>query len=145
MAAALYGHIPVIPLLALLSRAYCCTPCTVISLTTSTRMNLPNQCLTATTVSVDHTAVTKTASTPPTTTVLSQAKVAAPTTSADRLITTTQWRIQDLQTGGTRSRAAGAIIEAPKAPRGWVVGLSLIHIWRCRRIERCRSRWSPYH
>ena len=25
------------------------------------------------------------------------------------------------------------------------VFLSLIHIWRCRRIERCRSRWSPYH
>ena len=25
------------------------------------------------------------------------------------------------------------------------VYLSLIHIWRCRRIERCRSRWSPYH
>ena len=24
-------------------------------------------------------------------------------------------------------------------------GLSLIHICRCRRIERCRSRWSPYH
>ena len=23
--------------------------------------------------------------------------------------------------------------------------LSLIHIWRCRRIERCRSRWWPYH
>ena len=23
--------------------------------------------------------------------------------------------------------------------------LSLIHISRCRRIERCRSRWSPYH
>ena len=23
--------------------------------------------------------------------------------------------------------------------------LSLIHIWRCRRIERCRSRWSPYN
>ena len=23
--------------------------------------------------------------------------------------------------------------------------LSLIHIRRCRRIERCRSRWSPYH
>ena len=23
--------------------------------------------------------------------------------------------------------------------------LSIIHIWRCRRIERCRSRWSPYH
>ena len=26
-----------------------------------------------------------------------------------------------------------------------VQALSLIHIWRCRRIERCRSRWSPYH
>ena len=26
-----------------------------------------------------------------------------------------------------------------------VLSLSLIHIWRCRRIERCRSRWSPYH
>ena len=26
-----------------------------------------------------------------------------------------------------------------------VLGLSLIHIRRCRRIERCRSRWSPYH
>ena len=26
-----------------------------------------------------------------------------------------------------------------------VATLSLIHIWRCRRIERCRSRWSPYH
>ena len=25
------------------------------------------------------------------------------------------------------------------------IHLSLIHIWRCRRIERCRSRWSPYH
>ena len=23
--------------------------------------------------------------------------------------------------------------------------LSLIHIWRCRRITGCRSRWSPYH
>ena len=29
-------------------------------------------------------------------------------------------------------------------PQGSVL-LSLIHIWRCRRIERCRSRWSPYH
>eukprot|EP00826_Nyctotherus_ovalis_P042968 TRINITY_DN4490_c0_g1_i10.p1 TRINITY_DN4490_c0_g1~~TRINITY_DN4490_c0_g1_i10.p1 ORF type:complete len:935 (-),score=369.78 TRINITY_DN4490_c0_g1_i10:25-2829(-) len=26
-----------------------------------------------------------------------------------------------------------------------VLYLSLIHICRCRRIERCRSRWSPYH
>ena len=23
--------------------------------------------------------------------------------------------------------------------------LSLIHIWRCRRYSLCRSRWSPYH
>ena len=26
-----------------------------------------------------------------------------------------------------------------------LIGLSLIHIWRCRRRLRCRSRWSPYH
>ena len=26
-----------------------------------------------------------------------------------------------------------------------VRGLSLIHIWRCRRSTLCRSRWSPYH
>ena len=31
------------------------------------------------------------------------------------------------------------------ATRRIAVQLSLIHIWRCRRIERCRSRWSPYH
>ena len=29
--------------------------------------------------------------------------------------------------------------------RGGVAKLSLIHIWRCRRRLRCRSRWSPYH
>ena len=39
---------------------------------------------------------------------------------------------------------------SPGAPWGslWApisIYLSLIHIWRCRRIERCRSRWSPYH
>ena len=39
-----------------------------------------------------------------------------------------QWRIQNLQTGGPRSSAAGASIEAPKAPR--VVG--------------CGERVSPY-
>ena len=27
----------------------------------------------------------------------------------------------------------------------WVHGLSRIHIRSSRRIERCRSRWSPYH
>eukprot|EP00826_Nyctotherus_ovalis_P040787 TRINITY_DN4046_c0_g3_i4.p1 TRINITY_DN4046_c0_g3~~TRINITY_DN4046_c0_g3_i4.p1 ORF type:complete len:258 (-),score=60.26 TRINITY_DN4046_c0_g3_i4:26-724(-) len=30
-------------------------------------------------------------------------------------------------------------------PLAEYIGLSLIHICRCRRIERCRSRWSPYH
>ena len=30
--------------------------------------------------------------------------------------------------------------------KGWSFSnLSLIHIWRCRRRLRCRSRWSPYH
>ena len=28
---------------------------------------------------------------------------------------------------------------------GSMYHLSLIHIWRCRRRLRCRSRWSPYH
>ena len=27
----------------------------------------------------------------------------------------------------------------------FVLYLSLIHIWRCRRRNTCRSRWSPYH
>eukprot|EP00826_Nyctotherus_ovalis_P005504 TRINITY_DN11247_c0_g1_i13.p1 TRINITY_DN11247_c0_g1~~TRINITY_DN11247_c0_g1_i13.p1 ORF type:complete len:263 (-),score=68.66 TRINITY_DN11247_c0_g1_i13:22-810(-) len=36
-----------------------------------------------------------------------------------------------------RQRCAGRKLLAEK--------LSLIHICRCRRIERCRSRWSPYH
>ena len=27
----------------------------------------------------------------------------------------------------------------------WQWHLSLIHIWRCRRVSQCRSRWSPYH
>ena len=34
---------------------------------------------------------------------------------------------------------ANTVVEAK------VLDLSLIHICRCRRIERCRSRWSPYH
>ena len=32
-----------------------------------------------------------------------------------------------------------------KRPPGGKGGLSLIHIWRCRRDVLCRSRWSPYH
>ena len=27
----------------------------------------------------------------------------------------------------------------------FLLNLSLIHIWRCRRSTLCRSRWSPYH
>ena len=29
--------------------------------------------------------------------------------------------------------------------RRTIYSLSLIHIWRCRRLLTCRSRWSPYH
>ena len=29
--------------------------------------------------------------------------------------------------------------------RETMMNLSLIHIWRCRRRLRCRSRWSPHH
>ena len=32
-----------------------------------------------------------------------------------------------------------------KDGHGYLLGLSLIHIWRCRRSYACRSRWSPYH
>ena len=46
----------------------------------------------------------------------------------------------------------GEIVELGPNVKGLSVGdriiqhhLSLIHICRCRRIERCRSRWSPYH
>ena len=43
----------------------------------------------------------------------------------------------------SRTRCAGALScwKTKLSP----ATLSLIHIWRCRRIERCRSRWSPYH
>ena len=30
-------------------------------------------------------------------------------------------------------------------PFRYIYYLSLIHIWRCRRLLTCRSRWSPYH
>ena len=39
----------------------------------------------------------------------------------------------------------GSWIIYGKFERSCIEDLSLIHIWRCRRIERCRSRWSPYH
>ena len=70
--------------------------------------------------------------------------------------------------GGLKPPKLGATnfkVKAPKGgkPTGTLVGnkistlrddlkrlqasidLSLIHIWRCRRLLTCRSRWSPYH
>ena len=52
---------------------------------------------------------------------------------------------------GTEGNSSPSAIDADSD--GWysllryndILNLSLIHIWRCRRIERCRSRWSPYH
>ena len=35
--------------------------------------------------------------------------------------------------------------EVPYTPNEAPIGLSLIHILRCRRAIKCRSRWSPYH
>ena len=46
------------------------------------------------------------------------------------------------------SRASASIKYGEWQPNAFpihLLKLSLIHIWRCRRIERCRSRWSPYH
>ena len=40
--------------------------------------------------------------------------------------------VESLQQQGLASDSKGAV-------------LSLIHIRRCRRIERCKYRWSPYH
>eukprot|EP00826_Nyctotherus_ovalis_P021713 TRINITY_DN17060_c0_g1_i1.p1 TRINITY_DN17060_c0_g1~~TRINITY_DN17060_c0_g1_i1.p1 ORF type:complete len:188 (-),score=55.92 TRINITY_DN17060_c0_g1_i1:8-571(-) len=39
----------------------------------------------------------------------------------------------------------GADVNACNRKGNSALKLSLIHICRCRRIERCRSRWSPYH
>ena len=44
--------------------------------------------------------------------------------------------------GGSEKAGCGLALVALKRTG---CDLSLIHIWRCRRIERCRSRWSPYH
>ena len=43
------------------------------------------------------------------------------------------------------SKMLKAIKMANFPPKELIQWLSLIHIWRCRRIRRCRSRWSPYH
>eukprot|EP00826_Nyctotherus_ovalis_P032090 TRINITY_DN25911_c0_g2_i2.p1 TRINITY_DN25911_c0_g2~~TRINITY_DN25911_c0_g2_i2.p1 ORF type:complete len:348 (+),score=102.56 TRINITY_DN25911_c0_g2_i2:123-1166(+) len=49
------------------------------------------------------------------------------------------WRYIDTNEGQGKSEIVKMKIE------DIVIKLSLIHICRCRRIERCRSRWAPYH
>ena len=53
---------------------------------------------------------------------------------------------------GTAVTPGDWLISVPPNPRGQFISalctdqdLSLIHIRRCRRLNRCRSRWSPYH
>eukprot|EP00826_Nyctotherus_ovalis_P035343 TRINITY_DN3032_c0_g1_i3.p1 TRINITY_DN3032_c0_g1~~TRINITY_DN3032_c0_g1_i3.p1 ORF type:complete len:185 (+),score=47.26 TRINITY_DN3032_c0_g1_i3:86-640(+) len=55
-------------------------------------------------------------------------------------------KITELACGHTIcSYCLTAIInDKEKENKTFVLKLSLIHICRCRRIERCRSRWSPY-
>ena len=40
---------------------------------------------------------------------------------------------------------AGAMAAKAGGKAAGIVTLSLIHSCRCRRIERCSSRWWPYH
>ena len=44
-----------------------------------------------------------------------------------------------------RLRSYEAFMKKPMPNWGADLSLSLIHICRCRRRLRCRSRWSPYH
>ena len=46
--------------------------------------------------------------------------------------------LRDIWHCGTLRMAEGRV-------RSTLHVLSLIHIWRCRRLLTCRSRWSPYH
>eukprot|EP00826_Nyctotherus_ovalis_P034533 TRINITY_DN2888_c0_g2_i6.p2 TRINITY_DN2888_c0_g2~~TRINITY_DN2888_c0_g2_i6.p2 ORF type:complete len:130 (-),score=13.23 TRINITY_DN2888_c0_g2_i6:14-403(-) len=45
----------------------------------------------------------------------------------------------------TNKLSENTMILSPRPSCFVIKYLSLIHICRCRRIERCRSRWSPYH
>ena len=57
----------------------------------------------------------------------------------------TDWPpVENSQCTNWRGQWAVRIIECRPLSDS-LLHLSLIHIWRCRRIERCRSRWSPYH
>ena len=38
-----------------------------------------------------------------------------------------------------------SLLDLRNRATGGSICLSLIHIWRCRRLLTCRSRWSPYH
>eukprot|EP00826_Nyctotherus_ovalis_P028584 TRINITY_DN22569_c0_g1_i1.p1 TRINITY_DN22569_c0_g1~~TRINITY_DN22569_c0_g1_i1.p1 ORF type:complete len:101 (+),score=13.65 TRINITY_DN22569_c0_g1_i1:327-629(+) len=49
-----------------------------------------------------------------------------------------------VEEGGLSNEEAQLLMSTAKC-NSLCLYLSLIHICRCRRIERCRSRWSPYH
>ena len=56
--------------------------------------------------------------------------------------------LHQLSTGGTYLPDTNATSDTQCLPcpiGQYCPELSLIHIWRCRRITGCRSRWSPYH
>ena len=57
------------------------------------------------------------------------------------------WIIRDIREyrSWITRRGSGRIKRSRKHRSGAVWILSLIHIWRCRRLLTCRSRWSPYH
>eukprot|EP00826_Nyctotherus_ovalis_P039282 TRINITY_DN3766_c0_g1_i5.p1 TRINITY_DN3766_c0_g1~~TRINITY_DN3766_c0_g1_i5.p1 ORF type:complete len:204 (+),score=34.59 TRINITY_DN3766_c0_g1_i5:152-763(+) len=44
-----------------------------------------------------------------------------------------------------KNEAKDELEDSKQSEKNTAQVLSLIHICRCRRIERCRSRWSPYH
>ena len=61
---------------------------------------------------------------------------------ATKQLEATEKRMMELQ-----ETTSGSWIDVQflKAANEMVIALSLIHICRCRRRLRCRSRWSPYH
>ena len=64
--------------------------------------------------------------------------------SYTRTTTTTKWMDAALVPRNSSSVPYSVYVKIHATSRQ-LLRLSLIHIWRCRRIERCRSRWSPYH
>ena len=54
------------------------------------------------------------------------------------------WK-QEQWAGSIWGVARHVVMEIIRMRQNSSFGLSLIHIWRCRRSTLCRSRWSPYH